>query len=134
MFFFSSRRRHTRGALVTGVQTCALPIFARARVQMRLAQLGVCSPQDWLELVNAPPAQSVPRESKRKKAPAMKSAAHPFYALRTHGFVRVATVAPRVAPADGRGHVAAILAEAERAHAGGEIGGASGRDRGGPEL
>src|SRR3546814_10871706 len=27
LFFFSSRRRHTRCALVTGVQTCALPIF-----------------------------------------------------------------------------------------------------------
>src|SRR3546814_9552145 len=27
--FFSSRRRHTRCALVTGVQTCALPIFER---------------------------------------------------------------------------------------------------------
>src|SRR3546814_5867836 len=27
-FFFSSRRRHTRCALVTGVQTCALPISA----------------------------------------------------------------------------------------------------------
>src|SRR3546814_9107202 len=27
-FFFSSRRRHTRCALVTGVQTCALPIYA----------------------------------------------------------------------------------------------------------
>src|SRR3546814_16913401 len=27
MFFFSSRRRHTRCALVTGVQTCALPIL-----------------------------------------------------------------------------------------------------------
>src|SRR3546814_4468474 len=27
IFFFSSRRRHTRCALVTGVQTCALPIF-----------------------------------------------------------------------------------------------------------
>src|SRR3546814_5775539 len=27
VFFFSSRRRHTRCALVTGVQTCALPIF-----------------------------------------------------------------------------------------------------------
>src|SRR3546814_17875981 len=27
MFFFSSRRRHTRCALVTGVQTCALPIY-----------------------------------------------------------------------------------------------------------
>src|SRR3546814_721735 len=26
-FFFSSRRRHTRCALVTGVQTCALPIL-----------------------------------------------------------------------------------------------------------
>src|SRR3546814_4043738 len=30
-FFFSSRRRHTICALVTGVQTCALPIlFCRA--------------------------------------------------------------------------------------------------------
>src|SRR3546814_11874354 len=27
LFFFSSRRRQTRCALVTGVQTCALPIF-----------------------------------------------------------------------------------------------------------
>src|SRR3546814_2121370 len=26
-FFFSSRRRHTRCALVTGVQTCALTIY-----------------------------------------------------------------------------------------------------------
>src|SRR3546814_1818038 len=30
MFFFSSRRRHTRCALVTGVQTCALPILVDA--------------------------------------------------------------------------------------------------------
>src|SRR3546814_6389459 len=30
LFFFSSRRRHTRCALVTGVQTCALPIFPGA--------------------------------------------------------------------------------------------------------
>src|SRR3546814_8899924 len=29
VFFFSSRRRHTRCALVTGVQTCALPILAK---------------------------------------------------------------------------------------------------------
>src|SRR3546814_8904222 len=37
MFFcFSSRRRHTRCALVTGVQTCALPILpAFIRQQMR---------------------------------------------------------------------------------------------------
>src|SRR3546814_10020205 len=31
MFFFSSRRRHTVCALVTGVQTCALPIFFHLR-------------------------------------------------------------------------------------------------------
>src|SRR3546814_9353480 len=30
VFFFSSRRRHTRCALVTGVQTCALPISGQA--------------------------------------------------------------------------------------------------------
>src|SRR3546814_601648 len=30
-FFFSRRRRHTRCALVTGVQTCALPISAGQR-------------------------------------------------------------------------------------------------------
>src|SRR3546814_3447326 len=33
-FFFSSRRRHTRCALVTGVQTCALPIY-RTRIETR---------------------------------------------------------------------------------------------------
>src|SRR3546814_10629793 len=31
-FLFSSRRRHTRCALVTGVQTCALPISAIALI------------------------------------------------------------------------------------------------------
>src|SRR3546814_8034398 len=41
-FFFSSRRRHTRCALVTGVQTCALPIwpkvaaYSRARHRVRV--------------------------------------------------------------------------------------------------
>src|SRR3546814_18839508 len=36
LFFFSSRRRHTSCALVTGVQTCALPIF---RAAMALAEI-----------------------------------------------------------------------------------------------
>src|SRR3546814_8409786 len=31
-FFFSSRRRHTRCALVTGVQTCALPIYRASKL------------------------------------------------------------------------------------------------------
>src|SRR3546814_1795974 len=39
-FFFSSRRRHTRCALVTGVQTCALPIsgvtYARTKYRDNL--------------------------------------------------------------------------------------------------
>src|SRR3546814_5847443 len=34
-FFFSSRRRHTRCALVTGVQTCALPISVRKRLESK---------------------------------------------------------------------------------------------------
>src|SRR3546814_5336113 len=33
MFFVSSRRRHTSCALVTGVQTCALPIFSDRRAR-----------------------------------------------------------------------------------------------------
>src|SRR3546814_10925072 len=32
--FFSSRRRHTRCALVTGVQTCALPIFRSLSIML----------------------------------------------------------------------------------------------------
>src|SRR3546814_12446451 len=36
LFFFSSRRRHTICALVTGVQTCALPI-CRARCRAKHA-------------------------------------------------------------------------------------------------
>src|SRR3546814_209837 len=35
LFFFSSRRRHTICALVTGVQTCALPIWLAARRSTR---------------------------------------------------------------------------------------------------
>src|SRR3546814_6477864 len=38
IFCFSSRRRHTRGALVTGVQTCALPIF--------VCRFALCSVRD----------------------------------------------------------------------------------------
>src|SRR3546814_4205377 len=38
LFFFSSRRRHTRCALVTGVQTCALPISGH-RLEFRGAQI-----------------------------------------------------------------------------------------------
>src|SRR3546814_4624016 len=38
-FFFSSRRRHTRCALVTGVQTCALPIYSWSQVAAEVRDL-----------------------------------------------------------------------------------------------
>src|SRR3546814_1459748 len=38
-FFFSSRRRHTRCALVTGVQTCALPISCHKDLRAHLEGL-----------------------------------------------------------------------------------------------
>src|SRR3546814_3471825 len=41
MFFFSSRRRHTRCALVTGVQTCALPISLYDGLLQRFKEIGV---------------------------------------------------------------------------------------------
>src|SRR3546814_10020188 len=39
-FFFASRRRHTRCALVTGVQTCALPISAVGAARIAIAAIG----------------------------------------------------------------------------------------------
>src|SRR3546814_13927892 len=43
-FFFSSRRRHTRCALVTGVQTCALPIYTDAE-----GRLVLCDAISWAQ-------------------------------------------------------------------------------------
>src|SRR3546814_11235686 len=41
--FFSSRRRHTRCALVTGVQTCALPISMKARKSLSALFIAMCA-------------------------------------------------------------------------------------------
>src|SRR3546814_1972824 len=43
LFFFSSRRRHTRCALVTGVQTCALPISMLQNMAKNLQRLDYSS-------------------------------------------------------------------------------------------
>src|SRR3546814_18900141 len=57
-FFLSSRRRHTRCALVTGVQTCALPILATAPapttgpMARRERFDGPALPLDWMMLRN----------------------------------------------------------------------------------
>src|SRR3546814_7676222 len=48
LFFFSSRRRHTRCALVTGVQTCALPIcFMKTMVDPAVNWLYDMEPSEW---------------------------------------------------------------------------------------
>src|SRR3546814_2475333 len=56
-FFFSSRRRHTRCALVTGVQTCALPIWPEpggtghpallVPARLPASRFPSCMPQTW---------------------------------------------------------------------------------------
>src|SRR3546814_6841011 len=54
VFFFSSRRRHTRCALVTGVQTCALPILA-AEIDLRaFAAASIATGHETLAAVPAP--------------------------------------------------------------------------------
>src|SRR3546814_6640830 len=45
-FFFSSRRRHTRCALVTGVQTCALPISPSRAISIPSAR-STCCTKGW---------------------------------------------------------------------------------------
>src|SRR3546814_1071057 len=51
VFFFSSRRRHTRCALVTGVQTCALPISDKRKGGriLKLILFGSYARGDWVE-------------------------------------------------------------------------------------
>src|SRR3546814_10904505 len=41
VFFFSSRRRHTRCALVTGVHTCALPILRGRNEEILMLEIEV---------------------------------------------------------------------------------------------
>src|SRR3546814_3148923 len=60
-FFCSSRRRHTRCALVTGVQTCALPICRHRKVQ--------CLEKDE----NLPSLKTVRRDILEFAAPARRS-------------------------------------------------------------
>src|SRR3546814_1480490 len=68
-FFFSSRRRHTRCALVTGVQTCALPIYqdAVAFLAQRIGQ--------WPELPRLYQLQAQSQERLGQKVAARRSMA-----------------------------------------------------------
>src|SRR3546814_4000558 len=57
MLFYSSRRRNTRCALVTGVQTCALPIshFGSEEGRFRPNQIGVDPALLGGQLLDDPP-------------------------------------------------------------------------------
>src|SRR3546814_11136384 len=72
-FFFSSRRRHTRCALVTGVQTCALPIWRRP---------------DHAQLQRQPRPDGIQLEQLRQ--PARATRAQPRGRLRPRGGERLA--------------------------------------------
>ncbi len=77
----------------------------RAAAQRRLAELGICRPEDWLL-----PAEGTASEPRGERA-------HPFYAMHGHGMVRVATSTPRVRTADVAFNRDGIIEEARRAHA-----------------
>src|SRR3546814_11094390 len=78
-FFVSSRRRHTRCALVTGVQTCALPILRKFRRSKSLAAVAASTrglshrPRTLVmvflmsaKLLSEPPAKSANRSEERR--------------------------------------------------------------------
>src|SRR3546814_6661337 len=54
IFFFSSRRRHTSCALVTGVQTCALPIWFEIAVTDAPDEADLEAVRDGLVAYNTP--------------------------------------------------------------------------------
>src|SRR3546814_7536570 len=61
--FFSSRRRHTRCALVTGVQTCALPISRREVEQNKLEEALAAIAANRAELEDAYQTIDVDKET-----------------------------------------------------------------------
>src|SRR3546814_12594602 len=79
-FFFSSRRRHTRCALVTGVQTCALPIyryfadadaFWTAQNEAIEARRAAYLEEGWSDVVIVPPSDHF-QTWEHEKAPKRK--------------------------------------------------------------
>src|SRR3546814_9518596 len=67
--FFSSRRRHTRCALVTGVQTCALPISPSNELTRRYAlSLGISGDADRAVQMLTPQLRAQDRGAWRLRA------------------------------------------------------------------
>src|SRR3546814_13818220 len=64
VLFFSSRRRHTRCALVTGVQTCAVPISLAGAAVLAL-NLSGCGETRSVEYFKAHPEEARRTEERR---------------------------------------------------------------------
>src|SRR3546814_18169142 len=67
VFFLSSRRRHTRCALVTGVQTCALPISRGETSLPGVFAAGDCTTVPYKQIVIACGAGSTAALSARSE-------------------------------------------------------------------
>src|SRR3546814_9051643 len=90
-FFFSSRRRHTRCALVTGVQTCALPICHHTgdtdddaerrqdRAQDVAPDLAQCEEQGGAENQASTPARSEERRVGKECVSTCRSRWSPYH-------------------------------------------------------
>src|SRR3546814_11226202 len=65
VFFFSSRRRHTRCALVTGVQTCALPISTLGGLR---SALFLCAERRAARRIDASGVSQCPQNQKDRKS------------------------------------------------------------------
>src|SRR3546814_7388436 len=81
LFFFSSRRRHTRCALVTGVQTCALPICDNSVETVSVGDGELVAPEDVQQLVSTLSARMTVTDT----APREKFASFPSGSLRYGG-------------------------------------------------
>src|SRR3546814_5358095 len=66
-FFFSSRRRHTRCALVTGVQTCALPISILSGKPERIDAVAAVARETYPESVEEVDAQIAAYRGEKEK-------------------------------------------------------------------
>src|SRR3546814_1322576 len=108
-FFFSSRRRHTRCALVTVVQTCALPISEHHPVRHLEAHPGArCI--DRTSVARSQPSRRSPDQARRTTAlPGRRNARSPA----AHSWIKAQRTAPGQAPAPRRdGNVRPFLAAA----------------------
>lgn len=78
----------------------------RKPVQIRLAELGICQPADFLE----------PAQEATETTSAMNESPFDFFDLHSHGFVRTATSTPKTRTADVAYNAQGIIDQAQMAH------------------